>query len=107
MKTIEINGVTFELHKSGMHPVAPITGADDSEIYQCYGRPSVYKVEIWKSWCEWCREVNRTTDYKCGIQIESHNGFAFTITGSLRSDNEVYHLWITKAHNRAYVYPKI
>lgn len=103
MKTINFAGVTFELHDSKMHPVAPITGYNYHEIYEVYDRPSDAKVSIWHDWCKWVNAM-RDAGYECGIQIESHNCMFFTITGSVRTGEHTYNLWITAAHNRCYKY---
>ena len=106
MKTLTINGIIFELHTSRMHNVAPITGCHRDEIFEVYGKPSVYKVGVWNNWCDWCRQVNNL-GYECGIQIESHNCNFFTITGSLRMNEEVYDLYITRSHKRIYKHQPI
>ena len=106
MKTLTINNVYFELHTSRMHNVAPITGCRRDEIFEVYGRPSVYKVAIWHDWCDWCEQLNNL-GYECGIQIESYNCNFFTISGSLRMDGKVYDLWITRSHNRIYQHQNI
>ena len=102
MKTIEINKQWFEIHTSRMHPVAPITGCNINAIYEAYHTPSKTKVKIWNEWCMWCNEINNLPNVDCGIQIESHNFSSFTISGSLRFNNEVYDLKITKWHNYLY-----
>lgn len=100
-KTKVVNGVSFELHISNMHPVAPITGCNEYAIYEEYQDPSPLKVHLWKNWCKWCRELNEV-GIECGIEIGSKNCFMFTIKGSLRYNDKVYDLYITKDHNRIY-----
>ena len=102
MKTVEINGQWFEIHTSRMHPVAPITGCNINAIYEAYHRPSTTKVKIWNEWCMWCNEINNLPNVECGIKIESYSCFTFTITGSLRVNNNVYDLRITQCHNYLY-----
>lgn len=102
MKTVEINKQWFEIHTSRMHPVAPITGCNIYAIYDAYHNPSENKVKIWNYWCTWCNEINNLPNVKCGIQIASHNCFSFNISGSLRTNNGVYDLKITKYHNYLY-----
>lgn len=101
MKYINLNGADFEVHTSRMYPVAPITGCNRAEIFQCYGRPSNVKVSIWNDWCDWCEEMNKD-GWKCGIEIASHNINFFTIAGSLRNDDETYDLYITASHNKIF-----
>jgi hypothetical protein len=106
MRTITINGVEFELHKSDGYPVAPITGCNEDEIFEVYGRPSPTKVAIWKDWCEWCYEVNKISTLECGIEISGHNCMQFSIIGSVRNKelgDATIDLWITHYHNRAYI----
>lgn len=103
MKYVELGGISFEEHTSKMHPVAPITGCHRDEIFEHYGKPSQTKISIWNGWCDWCDKMNKL-GYKCGIQIESHNCNFFTITGSVRKDDETLDLWITASHNRLYRY---
>lgn len=101
MKYVELASVEFEVHTSRMHPVAPITGYNRDEIFECYSRPSMTKVSIWNEWCNWCDEMNKQ-GYTCGIQIESYNCNFFTITGSVRKKDDVVDIWITHKHNRMY-----
>lgn len=103
MKYVELGGISFEEHKSKMHPVAPITGCNRDEIFDHYDRPSNTKISIWNDWCDWCDKMNRL-GFTCGIEISGHNCNFFTITGSVRKDDEVLHLWITASHNRLYHY---
>lgn len=101
MKHIIINDRTFELHVSRMHNVAPIRGCNESEIYEAYDKPSTEKINKWLEWCKWCRELNES-NVTCGIQIESHNVYTFTISGSIVLDGEVFDIFITKKHKRCY-----
>ena len=101
MKYVNLAGISFEEHTIHFQPVEHITGCNRDEIFEHYGRPSQTKVSIWHDWCDWCDKMNNL-GYSCGIQIESHNSCFFTITGSLRKDNEVIDLWITARHNRMY-----
>ena len=104
MKYVKLAGISFEEHTSYFHSVAPITGYNRDEIFEHYGRPSQTKVSIWNDWCDWCDKMS-DLGYSCGIQIESYNSSFFSITGSLRKDNEVIDLWITAMHNRMYHHP--
>lgn len=101
MNYVELAGVEFEEHTSRNYPVAPITWYNRNEIFECYSRPSVTKVSIWNEWCDWCNKMTEQ-GYKCGIQIESYNSMFFTISGSVRKDNDVIDIWITAKHNRMY-----
>ena len=100
MKTIEINGRTFEVIKPRNEVRKHIGNlGSKSDIYSEYGRPSIYKVEIWESWLDWAY----TTDGVVSFEICSSNGFQFTIDGLYIDDNgDEYNIYITKAHNRLY-----
>lgn len=103
-KTININGVLFELcnatnvNRHGRF----IRGAAYDEIYEVYGRPSLAKVDIWHAWCDWCSECNAKIG-SCGLRISGHNCNTFSIFGNVTFEGHVYHLFITRCHNRAYM----
>ena len=102
-KTVDINGVTFELFKSKSSETEPIIrGAVYDEIYDAYGRPSQLKVNIWRAWCNWCFELN-ASDNPCTLSICSHSCHQFSISGKVLFDGKLYSLWITRDHNRAYL----
>ena len=102
-KTLEINGVTFELFNSDSHEAKSFTnGAAYDAIYEAYGRPSVRKVGIWNSWCEWCNTLNHN-GIPCTLEIGSHSCHQFSINGKVKFGGQVYSLWITRDHNRAYL----
>lgn len=63
MNYIHINGKCFESHTSNNHNVTPITGARHNEIFNHYKNPSAEKGAIWESWCKWCNEVNKRSQY--------------------------------------------
>lgn len=92
---LTIGGETFEVcGETDMNTM--FYGNDESQIYEVYGKPSVYKVGIWKSWCEWAKANNAQLD------ITSHNCMAFSIRGFIEQNGVRYLLWITKCYNRAY-----
>lgn len=102
MKTIEIGGVTFELIRPrktvyvNKRPSMPFC----SDIFDWYGKPSQYKVEIWNSWVDWAYSVEGIIRLK----ICSANCNTFSIEGLYRDCyGTKYLLRITKYHNRAYV----
>lgn len=101
MKYTNLAGIDFEDYTSRNHPVAPITGCNRNGIFDCYDSPSKIKVSIWNEWCDWCDEMNKL-GYSCGIEIYSHNCYAFTIAGSVRKGDDVIDLWITAKHNRMF-----
>ena len=100
MKTIKLNGVTFEVIKprNEVHKYIGTLGSK-SDIRQYYGRPSIYKVAIWESWLDWANTTNGVVSF----EICSSNGFQFTIAGLYVDENgDEYNIYITKAHNRLY-----
>lgn len=100
MKTIKINGEIFEVIKP-RNKVRPFSGwfSDESAIFCHYDRPSIYKVNIWKSWLDWAKR----TDGVIAFEITSVNIFQFTIGGLYTDENgDEYNIYITKAHNRLY-----
>lgn len=102
-KTVEINGETFELFKSKSSESEPfMSGAVYDEIYKVYGHPSEFKINVWHAWCEWCNELNKN-DSPCELSICSHNCMQFSIRGKVLFDGNLYSLWITRDHNRAFL----
>ncbi len=71
-------------------------GANSREIFDVYSKPSSAKVSIWHDWCKWADEVNANLD------IASHTAHFFTINGNVEVNGEVYQLYITAMHNRAF-----
>lgn len=101
MKYTLLAEVPFEDRTSRNYPVAPITGYNRNEIFECYSKPSKIKVSIWNEWCDWCDDM-KELGYECGIEIHSYTHQFFTIAGSVRKDDEVIDIWITANHKRMY-----
>ena len=102
-QTLTINGKTFELFKSNLNETESFTnGAAYDEIYEAYGRPSNIKVSIWHEWCDWCYILNQN-GIPCTLKIRSHSCHQFSIYGKVKFGGQVYSLWITRDHNRAYL----
>lgn len=100
MKTIEINGVTFEYYKKHMtnDELADIAYSTHS-IHYFYKRCSEIKLDIYNNWCRWANDVNRL--YYFGVSSANTN--TFTLRGIIERPNENdILLVITKDHNRAY-----
>lgn len=102
--TVTINDVEFELFKAdpGASAMFKGTGAAYDEIYEAYGRPSYTKVQVWHEWCEWCYTLNQN-GIPCTLKIGSHSSHQFSINGKVKFGGQVYSLWITRDHNRAYL----
>ena len=101
---VRINGIEFELFKADAGASVKFngTGADYDEIKSVYGRPSEFKINIWRFWCEWCYNLNKH-GMPCELWIAGHTGFSFSIGGKVKYNGHVYNLWITRDHNRAYL----
>lgn len=103
-KNFEINGVVFE--NNGTSEEKAVYGCEfcHSDIFNAYGRPSVYKESIWKEWCNWAEELyDADKDNYAWIEISSHNSQTFSIIGQVREHGQSYAIYITKAHNRAWL----
>ena len=93
MKTIVINGKTFELSGETSRNYVK-----DRDLFDCYARPSVYKIRIWDDWMVWFNEAH-ISDYG----VSSYNSSFFSINAIARDvDGKDYMLVITHAHDRAY-----
>lgn len=92
-KYININGVNFERVKGGVNNI----NTSLKDIYQCYDRPSIYKVNIYNEWCEFAREVDST---KYGIA--SYNVNIFTFDFYFKYEGKKYYAHITPSHNYIY-----
>lgn len=96
MKTITINGKTFELGKEMTALDVPSISRRD--VDDVYSRPSNRKRVIFMNWFNWFM----ANDGYCGVM--SYNCNFFTINGIV-TDNESgkrYYCYITYAHDRAY-----
>lgn len=97
MKTITINGIDFELCKTGEINETQQAWHKRLTIDQAYSNPSTTKTEIYKEWLQFARETNASC-----FGISSYNCMMFTIGMYVNVGNNKYWLYITKAHNRAY-----
>lgn len=101
MKTITIDGVTFELYnprvkpsmKSTLHSFQ--TWGYGYTVDDVYTRPSDTKRAIYKEWERWA--------YKNDVEyfgITGHNCMTFTLGGIINIDGQWYYMTITKCHNK-------
>ena len=97
MKNLTINGVTFKVTKPRSYTPRRCECGFDGEnaIYNCYDRPSVYKVGIWEDWRKWACETEGVTDFAIG----SYNCMQFTIHGFYTDGEHGYNIYITKTRN--------
>lgn len=96
MKTITINGKTFELGKAMTKLDMPTVSRRD--VDDVYANPSNRKRVIFMNWFNWFM----ANDGYCGVY--SYNSNFFTINGIVvdNETNKEYYCYITYAHNRAY-----
>lgn len=67
--------------------------ASQKDLFDCYTRPSVRKIGIWKSWVQW---FDKYVDYE-QIGVRSYNLHFFTIDaiGYVPQLNGIYYFYIT------------
>ena len=101
MKTMEINGVTFEVtipHYENRLRFTSVWQYDGVGLESYYKRPSHIKELIWAEWKHWAANVPNI----CSFGISGANGFQFIITGSYTDENgQDWILYITSTRNRA------
>ena len=96
MKTIEINGVTFELQNKEI--TLPIVELHPHRtIWDCYRRPSSRKVSIYEKWLHYSSEL-----CAYGFKVSSCNSHVFTLEFQFKYNGVKYHAHITQAHNYLY-----
>lgn len=99
-KTMQINGVTFELTIPRKEAYA--IGRDKwdyyNAIFECYKRPSIYKQGIWEDWFKWAVDTIGVRSF----YISGYNNSQFSISGLYEDAYGIqYNLYITRDHNRA------
>ena len=96
MKTIKINGRTFELITAPkkVEEIKQRTYCGTPNLW--YDRPSATKMKIYHNWREY---FNETATGHCSHGVSSANTFNFTIVCDIRIDNINYRMYITPAHN--------
>lgn len=105
MKTIEINGIDFEVkrpRKNKLELETVLRWVDryaGRTIYDCYDRPSHAKQSIYDSWLNWYTEDTQDrVDY---FGVSGYNCMSFSLQAIYYGDYGIYLLSITKAHNTA------
>ena len=91
-ETINLNGEHFTLDTKETVNERVLNLRD---IYDCYERPSRYKVEIFEDWKRWFIQNGGN------CTVNSYNCMMFTIFGYVteQETGERYECYITKAHN--------
>ena len=92
---VKIGGIDFLLLNGYVRPTIRYT-----DIYMAYDKPSIYKIDIWRSWLDWFIENNQYSGY---IGIASKNCMIFTICGVIHYNNIEYGFYITKTRHEAWV----
>lgn len=99
-KTIEINGVTFEvtISRKEVYAIECNCWGGYNAIFEVYERPSIYKQGIWEEWFKWAIDTTGVRSF----YISAHNCMFFKISGLYEDENgNKYNLHITRDHNRA------
>lgn len=102
-KTMEINGATFEV----IRPRNPQAFEDVlrrldryafRSVYDCYDRPSDYKVRAYEMWHDWYSIMGEECTY---FGVSGYNSMQFTLQALYEDETGVYEIRITRDHNRA------
>lgn len=93
-KTMEINGVNFEVKKKGS--ITFYVKNLFRNLTDCYTRPSDRKKAIWREWREFFTELD---SYTGGCFVNSYNCNVFTIGNTIRFNGTLYNVLITPTHN--------
>lgn len=92
-KYVEIKGVKFERVKS-------LYLKNDYElkaIYDCYDRPSTYKVNAYNYWVDYARGLDLLKVAYYGVA--SYNSNIFTFDFCFKYESKKYYAHITPSHN--------
>ena len=96
MKLVTVNGINFEVMNTKTNPYS----WGKSDIYELYQRPSAIKVAIWEDWLNFFRNLG----YIDTIRVHG-NCMMFSIVADIVSkDGNRYNFYITKAHNKVYIF---
>ena len=98
MKTIRLNGHTFEVHRSKYAKVENLQRYAHRCLNECYSNPSTTKQAIFKEWYEWA--YLNDVEY---FGISSFNAHRFSLQGLVQHLGHTYILSITASHNIAYL----
>ena len=112
---VEFYGKRFELvQRKNLHEkTAPIKAIETDlkyynkrTLFDAYNKPSIEKVNIWKSWKDFFDNyILRQDVYKVEYCVGGASTFTFTILAHISFLNgEHYYMRITPSHNRLYYY---
>lgn len=102
MKTLNINGVNFEVKKprknklSLKRTIETLERYDGRTIFECYDNPSSYKEDIYFNWVHWSLYDNISY-----FGVSGYNCMAFSLQGLYFDGTNYYLLSITKCNNTA------
>jgi len=94
MKLALISGTSFEVMNTRIAPYGY------SDIFGLYQRPSAIKVNIFHEWLKYFREVG-TIDI---VRVHGNCMMFVIVADVIGHDGRRYNFYITKAHNRVYIY---
>ena len=100
-KNMVINYVAFEVQKPVTYDrFCKSNLAPRKDLFDCYGKPSHRKMDIYSDWLEWCLD----TEGMSIPTVASYNAFMFTIEATYTDPETLnqYIIEITPAHNRVY-----
>ena len=97
MKTITLNGITFEVSKKALDiDTVRYTGRS---LYDCYKNPSNYKINVWNEWVNYFYKLTNPSRTTAHPFVNSYNCNIFTIGCQFDLYGINYHAKITPAHN--------
>ena len=107
MKTLEINGINFEVIsprelERTQERYLDLYFAESKSLKDCYEKPSHIKELIYSEWHNWfCDEITK----KCfedmvWLGVRSYNGWMFTLGACVCMNGIDYIMEITPTHNR-------
>ena len=96
MKTMNIDGVDFEVQKDSNAYMSPWRGF--LLIHDAYSRPSAIKEAIYDEWWDffYCSSTMKIVDFG----VISYNCNFFTLGACVEIDGQDYNITITRAHKR-------
>lgn len=94
MRLVEVNGASFEVMNTRIAPYGK------RDIFELYQRPSTTKVNIFYEWLNYFREVG-TIDI---VRVHGNCMMFVIVADVIGHDGKRYNFYITKAHNRVYIY---
>lgn len=107
MKTLNVNGVVFEVTKPRDLVVAHQRWLDrycdtSKSINDCYSRPSHIKELVYFQWLNWWKDsiTKKCFDEHNWLGVGSYNSMMFTIVNCVTIDGINYLMKITPSHNR-------